>query len=88
MSQTAITAKQQKYDAVAARVDMKLEVTLISVSDVDRAKGFYTRLGLAARRRHRYGKRLPRRPVNAPGFSVFDLVRQGGHGGRAWLAPG
>lgn len=87
MSQTAITAKQQKYDAVAARVDMKLEVTLISVSDVDRAKGSYTRLGLAARRRHRYGKRLPRRPVNAP-FSVFDLVRQGGHGGRAWLAPG
>ena len=45
MSQTAISIKQQKYDAGAARVDMKLEVALIPVSDVDRAKEFYTRLG-------------------------------------------
>jgi catechol 2,3-dioxygenase-like lactoylglutathione lyase family enzyme len=45
MSQTAISAKQQKYDAGAAKVDMKLEVALIPVSDVDRAKEFYTRLG-------------------------------------------
>ena len=45
MSQTAISIKQQKYDAGAARVDMKIEVALIPVSDVDRAKDFYTRLG-------------------------------------------
>ena len=45
MSQTAISIQQQKYDAGAARVDMKLEVALIPVSDVDRAKEFYTRLG-------------------------------------------
>ena len=45
MSQTAISIEQQKYAAGAARVDMKLEVTLIPVSDVDRAKEFYTRLG-------------------------------------------
>ena len=45
MSQTAIGIKQQKYDTGAARVDMKLEVQLIPVSDVDRAKEFYTRLG-------------------------------------------
>ena len=45
MSQTAISIEQQKYDAAAARVDMKLEVALIPVSDVDRAKEFYTRLG-------------------------------------------
>jgi catechol 2,3-dioxygenase-like lactoylglutathione lyase family enzyme len=45
MSQTAISMKQQKYDATVARVDMKLEVALIPVSDVDRAKEFYTRLG-------------------------------------------
>jgi catechol 2,3-dioxygenase-like lactoylglutathione lyase family enzyme len=45
MSQTATSIKQQKYDAGAARVDMKLEVALIPVSDVDRAKEFYTRLG-------------------------------------------
>jgi catechol 2,3-dioxygenase-like lactoylglutathione lyase family enzyme len=45
MGQTAISVKQQKDDAGTARVDMKLEVALIPVSDVDRAKEFYTRLG-------------------------------------------
>jgi catechol 2,3-dioxygenase-like lactoylglutathione lyase family enzyme len=45
MSQTASSFKQQKYDAGVARVDMRLEVALIPVSDVDRAKEFYTRLG-------------------------------------------
>ena len=45
MSQTAISIKHQKDDASAASVDMKLEVALIAVSDVDRAKEFYTRLG-------------------------------------------
>jgi catechol 2,3-dioxygenase-like lactoylglutathione lyase family enzyme len=45
MSQTASSFKQQKYDAGVARVDLKLEVALIPVSDVDRAKEFYTRLG-------------------------------------------
>jgi catechol 2,3-dioxygenase-like lactoylglutathione lyase family enzyme len=45
MSQTAISIEQQKYGAGAARVDMRLEVALIPVSDVDRAKEFYTRLG-------------------------------------------
>ena len=45
MSQTSISAKQQKYGAGVARVDMKLEVQLVPVSDVDRAKEFYTRLG-------------------------------------------
>jgi catechol 2,3-dioxygenase-like lactoylglutathione lyase family enzyme len=45
MSQTASSFKQQKSDAGVARVEMKLEVALIPVSDVDRAKEFYTRLG-------------------------------------------
>jgi catechol 2,3-dioxygenase-like lactoylglutathione lyase family enzyme len=45
MSQTAIGIKKQKYDTGAARVDMKLEVQLIPVSDVDRAKEFYGKLG-------------------------------------------
>jgi catechol 2,3-dioxygenase-like lactoylglutathione lyase family enzyme len=44
VSQTA-SSKQQKYDAGAAKADMKFEVTLIPVEDVDRAKEFYTRLG-------------------------------------------
>jgi catechol 2,3-dioxygenase-like lactoylglutathione lyase family enzyme len=45
MSQTAISIEQQKYDAAPARVDLKLEVALIPVTNVDRAKDFYTRLG-------------------------------------------
>jgi catechol 2,3-dioxygenase-like lactoylglutathione lyase family enzyme len=45
MSETAISIQQQKYAAGAARVDIKIEVALIPVSDVDRAKEFYTRLG-------------------------------------------
>jgi catechol 2,3-dioxygenase-like lactoylglutathione lyase family enzyme len=45
MSQTVSSFKEQKYDDGVARVDMKFEVSLIPVSDVDRAKEFYTRLG-------------------------------------------
>lgn len=45
MSQTAINIQRQKYDAGTARVDMKLEVALIPVSDVDCAKEFYIKLG-------------------------------------------
>jgi catechol 2,3-dioxygenase-like lactoylglutathione lyase family enzyme len=45
MSQTASSSKQQMSDAGAARVDMKFEVSLVAVSDVDRAKDFYTKLG-------------------------------------------
>ena len=36
---------QARYDAGVATVDMKLEVQLLPVSDVDRAKEFYTKLG-------------------------------------------
>jgi catechol 2,3-dioxygenase-like lactoylglutathione lyase family enzyme len=45
MSQTASSSKQQMSDAGAARVDMKFEVSLVPVSDVDRAKDFYIKLG-------------------------------------------
>jgi catechol 2,3-dioxygenase-like lactoylglutathione lyase family enzyme len=45
MSQAVSSVKPQKNDAGVARIDMKLEVSLIPVSDVDRAKEFYTRLG-------------------------------------------
>jgi catechol 2,3-dioxygenase-like lactoylglutathione lyase family enzyme len=45
MSQTASSLSKQSYDADIARVAMKLEVALVPVSDVDRAKEFYTKLG-------------------------------------------
>ena len=45
MSQTASSIKKQKYEAGAARVDLKLEVEIVPVSAIDRAKKFYQRLG-------------------------------------------
>src|SRR5438270_11108122 len=42
---SAIRNNEPTTNANAVRVDMKLEVVIISVSDVDRAKEFYARLG-------------------------------------------
>ena len=67
MSQTAISIQQQKYDDGAANVDMKLEVELIPVSDVDRAKQFYTKLGW----------RLDADDVMRPDFRVVQFTPPG-----------
>ena len=45
MSPTVSSFKQQESDTDVARVDLKFEVVLVPVADVDRAKEFYTRLG-------------------------------------------
>jgi catechol 2,3-dioxygenase-like lactoylglutathione lyase family enzyme len=45
MGQTISSFGQKKDDAGVAKSDMKFEVALIPVSDVDRAKEFYTSLG-------------------------------------------
>lgn len=45
MSQTGAGMSQDKRDASAGTADMKLEVIVIPVSDVDRAKEFYRKLG-------------------------------------------
>src|SRR5260370_27555333 len=45
VSQTGTSTKQQKDDGSATKVDMKLEVDIIPVSDVERSKQFYKRLG-------------------------------------------
>ena len=45
MSTTAVDTKEATTGAVMGRVDMKLEVVAIPVSDVDRAKEFYGTLG-------------------------------------------
>ena len=67
MSQTASSIKQQKSDAGVARVDMKFEVSIVPVSDVDRAKDFYTRLGW----------RLDDDIVNGSDFRVVQLTPPG-----------
>jgi catechol 2,3-dioxygenase-like lactoylglutathione lyase family enzyme len=45
MNQIDTSTKQQKSDASVARVAMNLEIDVISVSDVERSKQFYQRLG-------------------------------------------
>jgi catechol 2,3-dioxygenase-like lactoylglutathione lyase family enzyme len=45
MSQTGTSTSQQNVEPVVAKIDMKLEVVVIPVSDVDRAKEFYQRIG-------------------------------------------
>jgi catechol 2,3-dioxygenase-like lactoylglutathione lyase family enzyme len=45
MSSTLTSTEQARKDPSAATVDQKLEVVVIPVSDVDRAKRFYAKLG-------------------------------------------
>src|SRR5258707_5182399 len=45
MSTKAVRTNEATSDARVARVDMKFEIVLIPVSDVDRAEEFYGRLG-------------------------------------------
>jgi predicted enzyme related to lactoylglutathione lyase len=45
MNQTGNSMKEQKSDATLAKVALNLEVHIIPVSDVDRAKQFYQLLG-------------------------------------------
>src|SRR5262244_2551969 len=45
MSTTEVRSDNSTDKAVAAKVDMKFEIVVIPVSDIDRAKEFYGRLG-------------------------------------------
>ena len=45
MSSKAVRTNDATSDASVARVDMRFEVVVTPVSDVDRAKEFYGRLG-------------------------------------------
>jgi catechol 2,3-dioxygenase-like lactoylglutathione lyase family enzyme len=67
MSQTASSFKQQKPDAGVARVDMKFVVSIVPVSNVDRAKEFYTKLG----------RRLDDDIVNGNDFRVVQFTPPG-----------
>ena len=61
-------------------MDLKLELVLIPVSDVDRAKAFYTeQLGFYARRRPPAERGVPRRADDAAGLGVLDHHRNRDH---------
>jgi len=65
---------------------MKLELEHITVSDCDRAEEFYTRLGWCPDDDTVLGSDFRILQLTSR-FRVFDFIRQGSHGGRAWLAP-
>jgi catechol 2,3-dioxygenase-like lactoylglutathione lyase family enzyme len=65
MSTTAeVRSKEATNDATARKVDMKLEVVVIPVSDPERAAKFYSRLGW-------------RQDVTPPGSGVFQFTPPG-----------
>lgn len=62
--QEEIRGNDAIIDATVATVDMKLEVVVIPVSDVDRAKKFYAKLGW-------------RQDVTPPGSGIFQFTPHG-----------
>ena len=74
-------------NAEAGKVEMRLEIQVIPVSDVDRAKEFYERLGWRLDDDGPAG-RSTHRPVHAAGVPGLDHVRHRTHYGRAWLGRG
>jgi catechol 2,3-dioxygenase-like lactoylglutathione lyase family enzyme len=71
----------------ARTVDLKLEVVVIPVSDVDRAKRFYGDLGWRLDADFPFDSfRVVQ--FTPPGWGVFDSVRHEHHAGRTRLGPG
>ena len=79
MSQTGTSISQQPVEPVVAAIDMKLEVVVIPVSDVDRAKEFYARLGWRLDRDFRFTNGLRAVQFTPPGSgcSVHFGTNQG-----------
>ena len=88
MSSTQVNSETAVEFPKARTVDMKLEIVVIPVSDVDRAKEFYGEPRMEARRRLRRRRRLPRDPVHAARLGVLGHLRQERHCGGARFRPG
>ena len=65
-------------------MDMRLELVIIPVTDVDRAKAFYEQAGFDADNDHA-GRRLPGRAGHAAGLVLLGGLR---HGHAPARAPG
>jgi len=75
-------------DAAAGTVDMHLEVDIIPVSDVDRSKQFYQRLGWRLDNDVAPLDGLRIVQFTPPGLRGLGHVRAGTHDGRAGLGRG
>ena len=86
MSTTAIRSKDATTDARVGKVDMKLEVVTIPVSDVDRAKEFYGGLGWRLDADFSTGgDRVVQ--FTPPGSAVLGSLRHEPHVRRARIRP-
>ena len=74
--------------AIARPVDMKLEVVAIPVSDVERSKSFYSKLGWRLDADFAVGDHFRVVQFTPPGSPSLDPLRQGGIVGRARLGTG
>jgi len=70
-----IRSSEPTSDATAARVDLRLEVVVIPVSDVDRAKQFYQRLGWRLDAEFAVGDDFRILQFTPPGSGVLDHLR-------------
>ena len=61
-------------------MDFKLELVVVPVSDVDRAKEFYEdKAGFTVDVDHRAGDAVPRRPADTAGLGLLDHDRHRAH---------
>ena len=88
MSITQTTSEQATPIPTAARVDLKLEVVAIPVSDIDRAKRFYGSLGFRLDIDFVMGKDFRGVQMTPPGSPCSNPLRQRSHHGRAGLSSG
>ena len=87
MSTNEVRSSDATSKASVARVDLKLEVVVIPVSDVDRAKEFYGRLGWRLDADFR-SITASGRPVHAAWLRVLGHLRHEPHVGRARFSQG
>jgi catechol 2,3-dioxygenase-like lactoylglutathione lyase family enzyme len=66
-------------------MNMKLEVVIVPVSDVDRAKAFYEKLGFRLDGDFVVNGKVPRRTIHSSTFRGVDHLRQGSRVTQAWL---
>ena len=85
MSITQVRSETANETAISRRADMKLEVVVIPVSDVDRAKRFYGGLGWRLDADFVVGDAFRGVQFTPPGSSVLDPLRHGNHVGGAGL---
>ena len=85
MATLSAMSNESTNTTIPAKVDMKLEVVVIPVSDVDRAKEFYAKLGWRLDADFAAGDDFRDHPVHAAGVRVLGHLRQEHHRGSAWL---